>query len=422
MTTNLALKEHYSPRPIYESAQIYYNDFNSEKRQKTFTMKSHDFNYICKANEPNTPITRKEQDLLATICNMIDRSKSGKIALTPEKLSSLTGNQKRQNNVIRKHLSHILHSKYRKGVKIDGVIKRKVIVFQYNTNGKDRLNNPHKYYNNVKTSLRPPTSIYKDENKVIKKRSTRELNFSDNSNLNNTTETVEIVEIPKSVIKKKVLGNIRKKSTASEIKTNRKAKLYNVNFNQYAQTQNIAYHYPLNEQDCSTLQSKSGRDFNLNAMNEILFNMSRKSDLQDRKFYSKAQFLAYFAECLIYEKRQAVQCQSENFYIKANKTKAEIAERTTQDDRDKYLANVEQNAIIHRSDEAQYRAKLANRLKPSQAYDFLSNLKAVRKVGEVFEVIMQKTVELSDYSLKMILQEAQAVGGFAGVEELEIVV
>ena len=60
-----------NPRPIYKEAQVYYNDFNAEKRSKKFTQKTHEFNFICKATDSSIPITRKEQDLLADISNII---------------------------------------------------------------------------------------------------------------------------------------------------------------------------------------------------------------------------------------------------------------------------------------------------------------------------------------------------------------
>jgi hypothetical protein len=98
----------------------------------------------------------------------------------------------------------------------------------------------------------------------------------------------------------------------------KKAKVYH--FNQYKEPQNLKHHYPLNNEDCANLQSKCGRSFSLNAMNEILLDMSRRVD---RKFRSKAQFLDYFGKSLRYEKRDAVKTDNVNFRIKANITEEE---------------------------------------------------------------------------------------------------
>jgi hypothetical protein len=110
---------------------------------------------------------------------------------------------------------------------------------------------------------------------------------------------------------KKRLSNQRKKPTNSD----KKAKVYY--YNQYKEPQDLTYHYPLNNEDCTKLQSKSCRPFTLNAMNEILLDMSKRLD---KKSCSKAQFISYFGKCLRYEKRDAVKTDNINFKIKANIT------------------------------------------------------------------------------------------------------
>jgi len=155
-----------------------------------------------------------------------------------------------------------------------------------------------------------------------------ESNFFANLRVENITAS-EFVEIEKvvgnedgcidlgtqkrpSVIKalpKTRITNKRRKPTDEE----KKAKV--IYFNQYKEPQNLAYHYPLNNEDCVKLQSKSCRPFTLNAMNEILLDMSKRVD---RRLCSKAQFIAYFGKCLGGEKRDAVKTANENFKIKAN--------------------------------------------------------------------------------------------------------
>jgi hypothetical protein len=102
-----------------------------------------------------------------------------------------------------------------------------------------------------------------------------------------------------------------------------KARIYR--FNQYKEPQDLKHHYPLIKEDCTKLQSLSGRDFTLNAMNEILLSMSKR---RDNRFCSKAQFMAYFGKCLRFEMRDAVKTSNDNFRIKANIPKEEAPRKT----------------------------------------------------------------------------------------------
>jgi hypothetical protein len=409
-----------APRPIYPSAQVYYNDFNSERRSKKFTYKAHELNFICKATNSTIPITRKEQDLLANISNMIKVSSSGLAYLSHEELSNLTGNNKRQNNVMRKNLSHILQSKWKKTAKVDGVVMSKVIIFKHTTEGEVILNNPREYYEKIKVSIGVPTSIYKDE-KYINTRSSKST-FCKNSKIIPLKQQLELSTNCRQLKLKtpsNTVSNKRKKQPNTEIKVNR-AKLYR--FKQYEEPKSLSDHYPLTTDECSELQNRSGREFTLNAMNEILLDMSRKPKESRHKFPSKAAFMTYMSKVYRNEERDVVKTANSGFKILTRATKAEVIAHTTQAERESYLAEVEQQAITHRSDENQYRAKLVGSLTPSQAYNFLSNLRTVCKVGDIFEVYMSQDVLLTDYSIERILSEANAVGGYNGVRKMEFVV
>ena len=142
-----------------------------------------------------------------------------------------------------------------------------------------------------------------------------ESNFLQNSEIIKIEKNPElqIVELPKEPVKPTKLktrpANERKKPTNSE----RKARIYH--FNQYKEPQNLGYHYPLTKEDRDKLQSLSGREFSLNAMNEILLDMSKR---RDNRFCSKAQFMTYFGKCLRFEMRDSVKTGNDNFRIKAN--------------------------------------------------------------------------------------------------------
>lgn len=64
---------------------------------------------------------------------------------------------------------------------------------------------------------------------------------------------------------------------------------------------NLKEFYPLSEEDCLELQKASGREFSLDAMNEILLALSGKAS--SRTFKNKKAFMAYMAKALKFEKR-----------------------------------------------------------------------------------------------------------------------
>ena len=381
-----------NPRPIYKEAQVYYNDFNAEKRSKKFTQKTHDFNFICKATDSSIPITRKEQDLLANINNIIKVSHKGLAYLSHAELSNLTGNNKRQNNIMRKNLSHILRSKWKKKVKIDGAVMSKVIIFKYTANGEVILNNPREYYEKVKAGTRVPISIYKDE-KDIKDRSNvqaHESNFLQNSK--------------KAIVKKVVLANARKKRTNQE----RKAKIYSLKFKQYDKPKSLSEHYPLTTEECLELQTLSGRQFTINAMNEILRDMSRKPKESRHEFPSKATFMAYMSKVYRYEGRDAVKTANSGFKILARATKAEVIAYTSQNQRDEFMATFEQVAINCPTPENRFKAKIACTLPPMIGYELLSSIKSVSFSSNTLEIHLANQLNIDHYK-QAILKEAMAV-------------
>ncbi len=89
--------------------------------------------------------------------------------------------------------------------------------------------------------------------------------------------------------------------------------------------------YPLNVTDCTELQSLSKREFSLNAMNEILLDMSRR--LTHPIFYSKKGFISYMTNAFKKEMRDAVKTSNESFKIKANQS----LEESRSEEIEKYL-------------------------------------------------------------------------------------
>jgi hypothetical protein len=132
--------------------------------------------------------------------------------------------------------------------------------------------------------------------------------------------------------------------------------------------------------------------------------------------------MAYMSKALYHEKRDAVKTANINFGIKANETEEIAVKRTKTANIEAYLNKVEQRAIVSRDDAIQFRAKLGGPLEPELAYDILSNLSRFSKEGDIFKLIMSKDIEITDFAKGIILDQANAVGVYNGVERLEFVV
>jgi biotin operon repressor len=205
------------------------------------------------------------------------------------------------------------------------------------------------------------------------------------------------------------LSNQRRKLTNANIKT-KKAKL--LHFKQYDKPKSLADHYPLSAEDCLTLQSKSGRDFTTNAINEILLSLSKKPKQQEHRFPSKASFLAYISKALLHEKRDAVKTSNINFQIKANQTSEDKRQYQEYIECEKFLNQIEQRAITEVSPENQLKAKLANTLAANTAYSLLLKLKRFEVRDDVMEIYLNSYMELTEREQDIILSQIQAVYGY----------
>ena len=423
-----------NPRPIFSNAYDYYIDYYSEEEENTFRIIKDAWVNISRSNNLSQKLTETELKLISLVSTLIKRSPLGLAYFSLDYLCAKLGITDRQLRTVRKNINHIFSSRWRKATRIKGILKKNVYVFVYTLQGKNLLGTPAKYYKSIKLGTPLPTSINKDE-KYINNRSSKSNFYKNYDSLvlaetsehvkpqevrekkeceANTTQTSKIIPLKQH---KRAL-NKRKKPTNAEIKAKKAKFLY---FKQYDKPKSLGDHYPLSQKDCAKLQITSGRDFTLNAMNEVLLDMSRKPKLQGHSFVSKARFMSYMATVYRYEGRDAVKTANSAFKLLTRATEAEIIQHTTQAERESYLNMVEQQAITHRSDETQYRAKLVGSLKPSQAYNFLSNLLSINKVGGTFEVIMAEDIELTEFSKKIILDQANAIGAYYGVEKLEFI-
>ena len=275
----------------------------SFKEEKARYRKSYiDWDKIKRAN--NKAIRQKAQylskDAQAILAPVIQGLKKGKRVFFNHKyISSITLCKRRQNQNIIKQLESVLDITYHNSITYNGKKHRFSYEFSYKLIKLENTSYSEHPIEQFPAQQNDFLYIYK-ENKNIEDIDL-ESNFLQNS---------ESSVCPKKPAKlKKRLSNERKKPTNAE----RKARVYH--FNQYKEPKDLKHHYPLTKEDTGKLQSLSGREFSLNAMNEILLDMSQRLD---NRFCSKAQFIAYFGKCMRFEMRDAVKTGNDNFHIKTN--------------------------------------------------------------------------------------------------------
>ena len=159
-------------------------------------------------------------------------------------------------------------------------------------------------------------------------------------------------------------------SKAEKLKTRESEGSYKlIDKDHFPKAKNLAEFYPLSAEDSKNLRWRSGRDFSLTAMNEILKDMSRR--INNRFFYSKKEFMAYMTKVFAGEMRDSAKVSNEGFKIKANLTDTEKRAKEIEE----YLTNIEYTREV--SPEWHLRKKLACVLKPETAFEVLRNYRRI---------------------------------------------
>jgi hypothetical protein len=177
--------------------------------------------------------------------------------------------------------------------------------------------------------------------------------------------------------------------------------------------------YPLNATDCKELQSLSKREFSLNAMNEILLDMSRR--LTHPIFYSKKGFISYMANAFKKEMRDAVKTSNESFKIKANLNQ----EESRAEEIENYLTEIEYSPQV--SPEWHLKKKLACVLEATKAYNFLKAYRSIAIEGDMAKIYLHKAVQLSQGELDLVLSQVKATherfenGEYNPIQKIELI-
>jgi hypothetical protein len=159
--------------------------------------------------------------------------------------------------------------------------------------------------------------------------------------------------------------------------------------------------YPLSQEDCNELQSKSGRNFNLRAMNEILSDMSKR--LQNRYFKSKNAFISYMSKVFIGEMRDPTKINNETFKIKNNITIKEANFKA----QEHFLAEIENN--LKNTPEWHLKKKLVCVLNPAKSYEFLKAYQKITQEGSTFKIHLTKYVLLKEFEKAIILNQVKSI-------------
>ena len=372
-------------------------------------------------------LSKDAKDILAPVIQKLEKGE--RVILNHKYISTITFCKRGQNCNIIKQLESVLDITYHNSITVDGKTYRHSYEFAYYKQeivSKEDNSTAQfiEQYESLNSSNQASfdTSIENNNTESIRSNvPAHESNFLPNLEEVKVKVTLEpqIAEFPKEPVKpdklKKRLPNERKKPTNTE----RKARIYQ--FNQYKEPQNLGYHYPLTKEDGDKLQSLSGREFSLNAMNEILLDMSKR---RDNKFCSKAQFMVYFGTCLKYEKRDSVKTGNDNFRIKANTTPNEQGEIIKAKQVEQYLAEVEQKAITHVCPENQLKARIANVLEPLRSYELLSKVKDFGVVGGIVKIYLRADCQLNEFETGLVLSQVKSIysSGEVNIESVEYLV
>ena len=353
---NLAYKDDNNRSNINTESRVI--DFDNHiLKKKRFSYIPLHWKQIPRANNPNKALQSKAVSLLSTIVFKLQKNEV--VVLNHNYLSRITDCEKDQNVNLLKQLADVLDITFSSKIIINGKIRRNSYVIKHTEKGSKIIENAEVLFaqkhfvgkvavtpiekpsigeekTNTSTEFFPPSNLYKE--KLFENNRSNESNFLDNSNFSIiSSKTSNIVKI-KNINESKEEGaevtihvlkpnkanlsikpaNQRKKPTKADNKA-KKAKL--LRFNQYNKPKDLSDHYPLTSEDCSLLQSKSGREFSTNAINEILLSLSNKQRQKEYKFLSKTSFMAYMTKVLRNEMRDEVKTSNIRFKLNNNQLK-----------------------------------------------------------------------------------------------------
>jgi len=445
------------------AASEYYYDQYSRNDESRFILEKNSWKSIKQNNSSGKHLTDKELEYVALINGFVKNARFGVEYFTLDFLCSELGITDRQLRTIRNNTSHIFTSEWKKATRsyrgrlenVYAIRPTEHTVFllgetnYYKSEYNSFVNTP---IQNIQLGSQLPTSIYKDENiNNIRSNGANfiECNFnSQNTNselvenssvvargdsLNSSADTQtlkqaetlhepEIVEttshtsapITRIDTKPPRPANKRRTRTREEQKQRKTASVVRNGFLGGGKRLSEIQSY-LTDELCEKLRSKSGKLFTNKAIREITKAIAASERGSQSFFHHINGVIAYLTPALANEKRDPNKIGSDSYYTVAGMT----AEDKMLHEKEKYLNETENSGIYARCDYTQYRARIAGQFPINLAYDLLTNMVEVKKEENVLKVTMHKPVPLGENLVQSLLNHANGIGGYAGVNELE---
>ena len=169
--------------------------------------------------------------------------------------------------------------------------------------------------------------------------------------------------------------------------------------------------YPISEEDAEVLRKQSGREFNLNYINQLLQKLSKAKP--NHGFYTKGLFMKYMTMTLSCELRQTVNVNNEGFKFKA-------AGEGSMEAQEKYLQEIEYSSDT--SCVGQLKRKIAAVFDSDIAYKILSNHSfalsgSANGEFEIRQITSKSRVEITALEQRILLEQVRAVYG-AHIEKI----
>ena len=376
-----------------------------------------------------------------TVLNKIAYSGEEEAILTHKYLNKITDCLADQNKRHIKQLANLFDAKYERAYLKDGIFYEYCYVFKLNPAITEELKEAGVLESEFIPAKKPRSINNKDISNEIRIRS--RANFS-NSNFTSKASSAELIENSSGVVRrhrfnpstdtkpveqsetlhgtqavetaspitevatptetKAGLTNKRKTKTREERKQRKTWHIANNGFLGKGKRLREVQPY-LTDEVCEKLRSGSGRAFSNRAIREITKAIALSNKGSQAFFYHINGLVAYLIPALIREKRDPNKVGGENYYTLAGMT----AEGKLWHQREKYLASVEEEAIRHINPKNHFRAKLANVLEHTKAYEFLLAFVNAEMEDSVLKITLNKAVELSEQELDIVLFQARAV-------------
>ena len=381
-------------------------------------------------------LSEKSKKLLRAILKKFFRGET--VLLNNKYITEVTRCKAGQNKNILAELANILDIKYYRLYRKNGIIFSYHYHFQLHPRILNELGlTGHK---DIKSMAQFFVSSYINNKHAFNKsnRSSKS-NFLQNSNSSIQTKSVEFIKEQKERSVAEViidnthteqtplkLRNVKKRKKNQRKKpTNSSMKGKIIKLVSYSKPKSLGEMHQLLDQGMyDELRSKSGREFSNNFIAQKVLAMSKNPAIT-ASFRYKAGFISYMSLALRHELHDAVKTSGESFRLRVNRTEEDWQDSEVE----KFLTGIEQEAIRHVCSENQLKAKLANALEKTKAYQLLSKLKEFKVCGDTAQIHLNRVLSLTEHEKALILAQVQATyetvdfnGNYQAIEHLEFVV